>query len=56
MVFNRTGPEGGCDAELSGILDTKIPTLFVRRTEGFRILGLYNPATYTCTDTAEVDE
>ena len=54
VVFNRTGPEGGCDNELSGILDTKIPTLFVTRTEGFRILGLFDPATYRCTDTAEV--
>jgi hypothetical protein len=48
IVFNRTGPDGGCDAPLGGILQGTVPVLFVTRSEGLRLLGAFDPDTYRC--------
>jgi PA domain len=53
VIFNRAGPDGGCDT-LDGIsIDTQIPALFISRSDGMRLLGAYDPGTYQCTETAE---
>ncbi len=47
IVFNRTGDDG-CDTLLTMLADGDIPFVFVGRSDGFRILGAFDPNTYTC--------
>ena len=49
IVFNHTAA-GGCE-RVAGILARgPIPFLFVSRIDGFRILNVYDPQTYGCTE------
>ena len=48
IIFNRTG-EDGCEALLTPIIDAGIPSMFVSRTDGFKILTGGVPAGYTCS-------
>lgn len=47
IVFNRTGDDG-CETLFTMLADGDIPFVFVGRSDGFRILGAYDPNTYTC--------
>jgi hypothetical protein len=51
IVFNRTGVEG-CETLVSMLAasDTT-PSMFISRTDGFRLLGVEPDASYTCSDT-----
>jgi hypothetical protein len=49
IVFNRTGVDGCEDLIFMDVTGT-IPFVFVSRTDGFRILNAYDPATYTCSE------
>ena len=49
IVFNRTGPDG-CETLIFMDVQGSIPFVFVSRSDGFRILGIYDPATYTCQE------
>ena len=53
IVFNRTGPDAGCESLVAIVIDTPIPALFVSRSDGLRILRAYDPATYSCSPAAE---
>lgn len=49
VVFNRVGADGGCEELSSIVLDGKVPFLLVARSDGFRLLGAYDPDSYRCT-------
>ncbi len=49
VVFNRAGPDGGCEELASIVLDGEVPFLLVGRSEGFRLLGAFDPDSYRCT-------
>jgi hypothetical protein len=48
IVFNRTGVDG-CEDLIFMDVTGSIPFVFISRTDGFRILNAYDPATYTCS-------
>jgi hypothetical protein len=50
IVFNRTGLDGGCDSPPGGVFEGSVPILFVTRSEGFRLLGAFDPDEYRCAD------
>jgi hypothetical protein len=49
IVFNRTGVDG-CEDLIFMDVDGTIPFVFVSRSDGFRILNAFDPATYTCSE------
>ena len=53
VIFNRTGPEGGCEVIPGLIVESRIPTVSVKRSDGLRILRAFDPATYSCSEAAD---
>ena len=50
IVFNRTG-EDGCETLVSMLAESETtPSMFVSRTDGFRLLGVEPDASYTCNE------
>jgi hypothetical protein len=48
IVFNRTGVDG-CETLIFMGIEADAPFVFVSRSDGFRILGVYDSATYACS-------
>lgn len=57
VVFNQPGVEQGCDSLVNAAVEAKIPFIFIRRSDAFRVLGAYDPRSYRCTEgSAQPDE
>jgi Ca2+-binding RTX toxin-like protein len=53
VIFNSNAAGNGCETLINMIFSDPSPVsikgIFVGRRDGFRILGVHDPATYTCT-------